>query len=230
VAAKRAAVPLGLAPAKAAPVLGLAVSKKPLPAFGVKQAPVKEEHTLVKSPEETVSLKRPASDLITDEARVELPPKQAKLDSMQIMPAPNSKPKIDLSKAVVAAASTPLPMAAPKFVRSAGGEVWEDATLSDWDPSHYRLFVGNLGPEVSESVLQNAFSSSYPSVSRVKIIKDKHSGKTRGYGFVAFAVGRDYLKALKEMPGHWIGNRQCIIKKSDWQSRNATEGVARNYQ
>lgn len=92
-----------------------------------------------------------------------------------------------------------------------------------FDPSHWRLFVGNLGPEVSDSLLLNTFSSQYPSCSRVLIVKDWKSQKSKGFGFVAFADGREFLRALKEMNGKWIGNRQCIIKKSEHQPATNTK-------
>lgn len=86
-----------------------------------------------------------------------------------------------------------------------------------FDPSHWRLFVGNLGPEVTESLLLTTFQNIYPSTSRVLIVNDWKTQKSKGYGFVAFAEGKEFLRALKEMQGKWIGNRQCIIKKSEHQ-------------
>jgi len=45
------------------------------------------------------------------------------------------------------------------------------------------IYVGNLSPEVTEEDLQQAFES-YGNVESVKIIKDRYSGKSRGFGFV----------------------------------------------
>jgi hypothetical protein len=88
-----------------------------------------------------------------------------------------------------------------------------------FDPSHWRLFVGNLGPEVSDSLLLNTFKNSYTSTSKVIIVRDWKTQKSKGYAFVAFSDGKEFLKALKEMNGKWIGNRQCIIKKSEHQPK-----------
>lgn len=88
-----------------------------------------------------------------------------------------------------------------------------------FDPSHWRLFVGNLGPEVTDSLLLNTFKNPYPSTSKVLIIRDWKTQKSKGYAFVAFADGKEFLRALKEMNGKWIGNRQCIIKKSEHQPK-----------
>ena len=87
---------------------------------------------------------------------------------------------------------------------------------------HFRLFVGNLGPEVTDALFASTFTNSYPSVSKTRIIRDKKSNKSKGYGFVAFRDGKEYLKALKEMQGRWIGNRPCQVKKSDWATRNVS--------
>ena len=88
-----------------------------------------------------------------------------------------------------------------------------------FDPSHWRLFVGNLGPEVTESLLLTTFKNPYPSTSKILIVRDWKTQKPKGYAFVAFADGKEFLKALKEMNGKWIGNRQCIIKKSEHQPK-----------
>ena len=41
--------------------------------------------------------------------------------------------------------------------------------------------------------------------------------KSRGYGFVCLSNPDDFLKALKEMNNKFIGNRPCIVKKSNYQ-------------
>lgn len=42
---------------------------------------------------------------------------------------------------------------------------------------------------------------------------------TLGYGFVQFSQSEDFLKALKEMQGKYIGNRPIKLKKSEWEKR-----------
>jgi len=105
-----------------------------------------------------------------------------------------------------------------KFFRKAAMDSWEDPTLSDWDQDDHRIFVGDLGNEVNDIVLFQAFSK-FPSVQKAKVIRDKRSGKTRGFGFVSFSDPGDFAQALKEVNGKYIGNRPCKLRKSRWKDR-----------
>jgi hypothetical protein len=64
----------------------------------------------------------------------------------------------------------------------------------------FRLFCGDLGNEVNDDVLTRAFNK-YPSFQKAKVVRDKRSGKTRGYGFVSFKDSQDYIRAMREMNG-----------------------------
>ena len=68
----------------------------------------------------------------------------------------------------------------------------------DWPSDDYRLFVGNIGKEVTDDVLGNAFRR-YKSFNKAKVIRDGRSFKNRGYGFVSLGDASDFLRALKEM-------------------------------
>ena len=64
----------------------------------------------------------------------------------------------------------------------------------------FRIFVGDLGNEVSDDALLRAFSK-YPSLNKSRVVRDKRTKKTKGYGFVSFKDPQDYLKAMREMNG-----------------------------
>jgi RNA recognition motif-containing protein len=106
-----------------------------------------------------------------------------------------------------------------KILRNVGGEVWEDQTLADWPEDDYRIFVGDLGNEVSDEVLANAFRK-YPSFNKARVIRDKRTGKTKGFGFVSIKEPEDYIKAMREMNGKYIGNRPVKLRKSNWKDRS----------
>lgn len=44
-------------------------------------------------------------------------------------------------------------------------------------------------------------------------------GSTR-YGFVSFKDPNDFIKAMREMNGKYVGNRPIKLRKSNWKERN----------
>lgn len=52
-----------------------------------------------------------------------------------------------------------------------------------------------------------------------QVVRDKRTGKTKGYGFVSFANPSDLAAALKEMNGKYVGNRPIKLRKSNWKER-----------
>lgn len=90
-------------------------------------------------------------------------------------------------------------------LRKGAGYTWEDQTLLEWDPSHFRLFVGNLGNDVNQDDLEKAFgNTSSLGVStfvKAKVVRDRATTKTKGFGFVAYETAEDYMKAWKQMDG-----------------------------
>ena len=108
------------------------------------------------------------------------------------------------------------------FVREIGGEKWVDQTLGEWPENDFRLFVGNLGNEVGDDLLTQTFSR-YPSFNKAKVVREKRTQKSRGFGFVSFADGVDFARAIREMDGKYLGNRPCKLKKSDWKQRGIRE-------
>nr|CCA17788.1 RNAbinding protein putative [Albugo laibachii Nc14] len=139
-------------------------------------------------------------------------------------PNKNVKPKTSTQSSVSAPSNRPVLTGAKRFVRVAGGERWEDVTLAEWPDNDFRLFCGDLGNEVTDELLAHNFSC-FPSFQRAKVIRDKFTHKSRGYGFVSFGDPFDCAKALREMNGKYIGNRPVKLHKSKWEDRS--EAVAR---
>lgn len=113
------------------------------------------------------------------------------------------------------AVSTPLPQPeSQKTVnRSGGGQNWNDSTLLEWDPAHFRLFVGNLAGEVTDDSLLKAFAR-YNSVQKGRVIREKRTQKSKGYGFISFSDGDDYFKAAREMQGKYIGSHPILLRRA----------------
>ncbi|KAK4371462.1 hypothetical protein RND71_010937 [Anisodus tanguticus] len=108
--------------------------------------------------------------------------------------------------------------------RKAAGQSWEDSTLAEWPENDYRLFCGDLGNEVNDDVLSKAFSR-FPTFNMAKVVRDKRTGKTKGYGFVSFSNPLDLAAALKEMSGKYVGNRPIKLRKSKWEERTDFEAL-----
>lgn len=105
--------------------------------------------------------------------------------------------------------------------RSGGGATWNDDSLLEWDPAHFRIFVGNLAGEVTDDSLLKAFAK-YPSVQKARVIRDKRTTKSKGYGFVSFANGDEYFQAAKDMQGKYIGSHPVLIKRAVTEVRPST--------
>lgn len=64
----------------------------------------------------------------------------------------------------------------------------------------FRLFCGDLGNDVTDEVLTRVFGR-YPSFQKARVIRDKRTNKTKGYGFVSFKDPNDFVRAVKELDG-----------------------------
>ncbi|XP_059143349.1 RNA-binding protein 42-like [Physella acuta] len=106
-----------------------------------------------------------------------------------------------------------------KFIRLAANTTWEDPTLAEWQQDDFRMFCGDLGNEVTDETLVRAFNK-YPSFLKAKVVRDRRTNKTKGYGFVSFKDPVDFTRAMREMNGKYVGNRPIKLRKSNWKDRN----------
>eukprot|EP00932_Pfiesteria_piscicida_P001242 SRR837773.1121.p1 GENE.SRR837773.1121~~SRR837773.1121.p1 ORF type:complete len:220 (+),score=95.76 SRR837773.1121:64-723(+) len=120
--------------------------------------------------------------------------------------------------AVMSSKSSGAAKPAGSLLRKASGKIWRDPTLDDWPKDDYRLFCGDLGNEVTDDLLANAFRK-YSSFQKAKVIRDKRTGKTKGYGFVSFSAPEDMVAALRDVNGRYVGNRPVRLKKSNWKDK-----------
>lgn len=104
-----------------------------------------------------------------------------------------------------------------RFLHSARPAVNVPKQDEKWNPKHFRLFVGNLGPDATDELLVAAFGK-YASMSKARVVKD-HKGENRGYGFVAFENADDYLQAFKEMNGKYVGQRPVQLKRAQSKAK-----------
>lgn len=97
--------------------------------------------------------------------------------------------------------------------REGGGKKWQDDSLLEWDPAHLRLFVGNLAGETTDESLLKAFAR-WKSVQKAKVVRDKRTTKSKGFGFVSFSDPDDFFQAAKEMNGKYIQSHPVVVHKA----------------
>lgn len=73
------------------------------------------------------------------------------------------------------------------------------------------IFVGDLAPDVTDALLQETFSTKYPSVKGAKVVIDQNTGRSKGYGFVRFGDESERSKAMAEMNGIYCSSRPMRI-------------------
>jgi nucleolysin TIA-1/TIAR len=85
---------------------------------------------------------------------------------------------------------------------------------------HYHVFVGDLSPEVNDEVLAKAFSA-FGTMSDARVMWDMNSGKSRGYGFLAFRDKTDAEQAIATMNGEWLGSRAIRVNWANQKTQGS---------
>lgn len=75
------------------------------------------------------------------------------------------------------------------------------------------IFVGNLSYRVKENELKEIFEE-YGQVSSVKIITDKVTGKSKGFGFVVMDNDGEANQAIKELNGGSFDQRKIVVNEA----------------
>ena len=76
-----------------------------------------------------------------------------------------------------------------------------------------KIYVGNLPFGYTDEQLKELFSS-YGETSEITLIKDKLSGRSKGFGFVTFVEKESADKAIAEMNGKEIDGRAIKVNEA----------------
>lgn len=76
------------------------------------------------------------------------------------------------------------------------------------------MYIGNLAHDVTEDDLRNAFSE-FGEVASVKIIIDKFSGRSKGFGFVEMPSNSEADQAIKALNGKAFNGRSIKVNKAE---------------
>lgn len=95
-------------------------------------------------------------------------------------------------------------------------------TAKEDTSGHFHIFVGDLSNEVNDEVLLQAFSTFGP-VSEARVMWDMKTGRSRGYGFVAYRDRADADRALSSMDGEWLGSRAIRV---NWANQKGQPSIS----
>ncbi|KAJ0077576.1 hypothetical protein Patl1_36409 [Pistacia atlantica] len=87
--------------------------------------------------------------------------------------------------------------------------------------SSFRCFVGGLAWATTDLTLEQAFSA-YGDVLESKIINDRETGRSRGFGFVTFRDEKAMRDAIEGMNGQNLDGRNITVNEA--QSRGSGGG------
>lgn len=76
-----------------------------------------------------------------------------------------------------------------------------------------KLFVGSISFDSSEESLKQKFEEVGPVVS-AKIIFDRFSGRSKGFGFVEMENEEDATKAVEELNGSMLDGREIVVNEA----------------
>jgi len=82
------------------------------------------------------------------------------------------------------------------------------------------IFIAKLDFSTEESKLKETFEA-FGETSSVKIITDKYSGRSKGYGFVEMPNDEEGLSAIEKLNDSELDGRTIVVKKAKPKEENS---------
>jgi hypothetical protein len=76
-----------------------------------------------------------------------------------------------------------------------------------------KLFVKNISDEVNEMLLESIFRQ-YGDVLNTKIVYDRITWESKGFGFVEYSKKEDALKAIEGLNGRELVGKQLVVMEA----------------
>lgn len=86
-----------------------------------------------------------------------------------------------------------------------------------------KLFIGGLSWNTTDDGLRQAFSR-FGEISEAKVIKDRETGRSRGFGFVTFSSDDAANSAMSEMNGKDLDGRNIKVNEAEDKQRTGGGG------
>ncbi len=91
-----------------------------------------------------------------------------------------------------------------------------------------KLYIGNLSYSVDDSSLQNKFSE-FGAVASAKVITDRETGRSKGFGFVEYESDSDADRAIESMNGKDFLGRNVNVSEARPQAPREGGGGGRRF-
>jgi RNA recognition motif-containing protein len=91
------------------------------------------------------------------------------------------------------------------------------------------IYVGNLSDDVSEENLRQAFES-FGQVTSARMIKDKYTGQSRGFGFVEMLEQAQAQATIKGLNGKELLGKQMSVNEARPRTNRGSSGGQGGYQ
>jgi RNA recognition motif-containing protein len=89
------------------------------------------------------------------------------------------------------------------------------------------IFVGSLPFSLGEADLRESFEA-YGPVESVKIITDKMTGRSKGFGFVEMPNEEEAQRAIDELNGATVGGRTIVVNQSETRPQQPKRSFSNN--
>jgi RNA recognition motif-containing protein len=86
-----------------------------------------------------------------------------------------------------------------------------------------KLYVGSLPYSTTEQQLSELFSA-HGTVTSAKVITDRYTGQSRGFGFVEMSTGEEAQKAIAALNGAALGGRTLVVNEARPQEKRPYGG------
>ncbi|MGH7205776.1 MAG: RNA recognition motif domain-containing protein [Nitrospiraceae bacterium] len=86
-----------------------------------------------------------------------------------------------------------------------------------------KLYVGSLPYSTTEQQLSELFAQ-HGTVQSAKVIADRYTGQSRGFGFVEMATSEEAQKAIAALNGTPLGGRTLVVNEARPQEKRPYGG------
>ncbi len=90
------------------------------------------------------------------------------------------------------------------------------------------IYVGNLSSEATDATIREAFES-FGEVTSARVIKDKYSGQSRGFGFVEMPAQSQAQTAIRSLNGKDVLGKAISVNEARPRTDQGRRGGRMDY-